>query len=443
MGTNKNDVHLRRQAGTTDYDRQQHNHTRRPTHTHTSTKSHTDQHQRWRVLLALQRGNHEWHQTRTTWTITCINTRITTLVTNCKFQDQQTTETMKIMLLQHAIRYHKANDWIHLQDPATLTYKSLLNHCKLLEQCCKQFQKAQLKGRAELTSLTATSVTHTSVYQDSISMHPKQTSCYRCGYSHINRDCPAIGQRCHKCNGMNHFSALCRTWNYRDYRDYDRKSRYSDDRQSRHSWREPHKSRDSSRSSSHDSSRSNSRGRPSKSNKHHKSPQHSSRYRRSPTPFQIHSMTTAVQEPTEASDTDSEDKPVSKCKNRCPTPLPSKLFNFSDLDSSTCDELSLSKMGAGTNYTLHPEDADFLPSQDNTSHLPRPSCIIEVSDTEDQGSTTYNELLASDTELDTNYTLQPEDTNFSPFQDHVIHILRPPPQSKTNKTTPMTTYQPK
>ena len=75
-----------------------------------------------------------------------LNTRISTLVSNCKFPDQQTTETIKIMLLQHAIRYHKARDWICLQDPATLTYKSLLNHCKHLEQCCKQYQRAQLKG---------------------------------------------------------------------------------------------------------------------------------------------------------------------------------------------------------------------------------------------------------------------------------------------------------
>ena len=37
-----------------------------------------------------------------------LNTRITTLVNNCSFQDQQTTETIKIMLLQHAIRYHEA-----------------------------------------------------------------------------------------------------------------------------------------------------------------------------------------------------------------------------------------------------------------------------------------------------------------------------------------------
>ena len=105
-----------------------------------------------------------------------LSTRITTLVTNCKFTDQQTAETMKIMLLQHTIRYHEARDWIHLQDPATLTYKSLLNHCKQLEQCCEQFQKAQLKGRAELTSLTVAS-TRTSIHQDSISTHPNHNNC--------------------------------------------------------------------------------------------------------------------------------------------------------------------------------------------------------------------------------------------------------------------------
>ena len=63
-----------------------------------------------------------------------LNTGITTLINNCRFQDHQRTEAIKIMLLQHAIKFHEARDWIRLQDPATLTYQSLLNHCKLLEQ---------------------------------------------------------------------------------------------------------------------------------------------------------------------------------------------------------------------------------------------------------------------------------------------------------------------
>ena len=68
-----------------------------------------------------------------------LNTRIIMLVNNCRFQDCQTTETIKIMVLQYAIKFHEARDWIRLQDPATLTYQSLLNHCKLLEQQCEQF----------------------------------------------------------------------------------------------------------------------------------------------------------------------------------------------------------------------------------------------------------------------------------------------------------------
>ena len=35
--------------------------------------------------------------------IHALNTRITTLVNNYRFQDQQTTETIKNMLLQHAV----------------------------------------------------------------------------------------------------------------------------------------------------------------------------------------------------------------------------------------------------------------------------------------------------------------------------------------------------
>ena len=50
------------------------------------------------------------------------------------------------MLLQHAVRFQEARDWIHLQDQNQLTYASLLQHCKTLEQRCEQYQKAQIKG---------------------------------------------------------------------------------------------------------------------------------------------------------------------------------------------------------------------------------------------------------------------------------------------------------
>lgn len=41
-----------------------------------------------------------------------------------------------------------------------------------------------------------------------------ERKCYRCGYTdHMGKDpkCPARGQTCHKCNGKDHFSKMCRT----------------------------------------------------------------------------------------------------------------------------------------------------------------------------------------------------------------------------------------
>ena len=66
-------------------------------------------------------------------------------------------------------------------------------------------------------------------------------------------------------------------------------------------------------------------------------------------------------------------------------PLPGKLFTFStfsnmgDLDSTTCDELLLSETESITSYTLQPEDADrnnFLPFQDHIKPISRPSHIF-------------------------------------------------------------------
>ena len=123
---------------------------------------------------ALKKDEHFWHfrdevmsdfRQQLEEQIHALNTRITTLVNNCAFQDHQTKETIKLMLLQHAVKYHKARDWIRLQDQTQLTYTSLLQHCKLLEQHCEQFQKAQARGRAELTTLSAATATTSSIHQ--------------------------------------------------------------------------------------------------------------------------------------------------------------------------------------------------------------------------------------------------------------------------------------
>ena len=48
--------------------------------------------------------------------INVLNTRFTALIMNCRSQDHQTTETIKYILLQHAVKFHKARNWIRLQN---------------------------------------------------------------------------------------------------------------------------------------------------------------------------------------------------------------------------------------------------------------------------------------------------------------------------------------
>ena len=68
------------------------------------------------------------------------------------------------MLLQHIVKYHETRYWICLQDQTQLTYQFLLTNCDLLEQRCKEFQKAQAKGRAKLTTLSSASYKSSTIH---------------------------------------------------------------------------------------------------------------------------------------------------------------------------------------------------------------------------------------------------------------------------------------
>ena len=63
--------------------------------------------------------------------IHALSQHIGDLVTKSKFSHVPTTETIKIMVLQYAVKYHKARDWIRQQDQSQLTYQALLSHCKM------------------------------------------------------------------------------------------------------------------------------------------------------------------------------------------------------------------------------------------------------------------------------------------------------------------------
>ena len=194
------------------------------------------------------------------------------------------------MLLTHAVKYHKTRDSIRLQDQSTLTFQTLLHHCKLLEQRCKQFQKAQLKGRAELTTITSTSFVTLSIHQDVVTTHPRQSKCSQCGYNYPKGNCPASCQQCFNCSGIGHYTALCKK---------PRTCRYNHS-QSRH---RPIRSTNG-RYNSKSPNRSRPYRNPSRSPscRQQRSPNHNSRNRRSPTPHihQVSHILLSAQKPNEA-----------------------------------------------------------------------------------------------------------------------------------------------
>ena len=65
-----------------------------------------------------------------------------------------------------------------------------------------------MKGRTELTTLSAATATVSSVDQDNVTLH--NTQCTSCGYKHPHDNCPAKGKECYNCHRLNYYTALCR-----------------------------------------------------------------------------------------------------------------------------------------------------------------------------------------------------------------------------------------
>ena len=71
--------------------------------------------------------------------IHALSQHICELITKSKFTHAPTIEMIKIMVLQHVVKYHEARDWIRQQDQSQLTYQALLSHCKMLKAWCEQY----------------------------------------------------------------------------------------------------------------------------------------------------------------------------------------------------------------------------------------------------------------------------------------------------------------
>ena len=122
-----------------------------------------------------------------------LGNRICTIIAKCQISSQEIKDFMKLITLQHAVKYHEARDWIRLQDQSTVTYNSLLAHCTQLEARCEQYQQAKAQGRAHLTSMASASASKSFINHD-LQSYTKQP-CDRCGYNHPRGHCPAFHKK--------------------------------------------------------------------------------------------------------------------------------------------------------------------------------------------------------------------------------------------------------
>ena len=167
------------------------------------------------MQLVIKEDVHFWHHRDELLTdlqqlpdkgIHTLSNCIITLVGNFRFLLQEIKELMKLLVLQHTVKYHEACNWIWLQDQDALTYQSLLNYCTKCEATCDQFKQAQAQVRAQLASITSASAPQSLHMQSATT----QITCKRCGCTDPHVNCPAFNKECYNCHNKGHFTALCR-----------------------------------------------------------------------------------------------------------------------------------------------------------------------------------------------------------------------------------------
>ena len=114
-----------------------------------------------------------------------------------------------INLLYHATIYYEICKYIQESEPAALTYEMVIEKAKAHERNVLEYKDHQAShGAANSVPsynnplLTAHALTKR-----------RPSGCgnngHHCGKSHERGNCPAYGKTCNKCEGINHFQAVC------------------------------------------------------------------------------------------------------------------------------------------------------------------------------------------------------------------------------------------
>ena len=113
-----------------------------------------------------------------------------------------------IDLLYHATIYYKIHKYIQELDSTTLKYKMIIEKAKTHERNCLEYKDHQAShGGANSTPSYNNPLLSA---QTIAKCRPNgRNTWHRCGKSLEQGNCPAYGRICGKCQGPNHFKAIC------------------------------------------------------------------------------------------------------------------------------------------------------------------------------------------------------------------------------------------
>ena len=117
-----------------------------------------------------------------------------------------------IDLLYHATIYYEIRKFVQESEPATLTYEMVIekakaHECNVLEY--KDHQASQ-RGANSVPSYNNPLLSAHALSKRGPSGHGNNGQCCgKCGKSHERGNCPTYRKTCNKCQGINHFKAVC------------------------------------------------------------------------------------------------------------------------------------------------------------------------------------------------------------------------------------------
>ena len=132
-------------------------------------------------------------------------------VRGCQWK-KETEEERKIDLLYHATIYYELRKFVQESDPAALTYEMVIEKAKAHERNILKYKDHQAShgGANSVPSYNNPLLSAHALSKRRPSGRSNNGQCCgKCGKSHERGNCPTYGKTCNKCQGINHFKAVC------------------------------------------------------------------------------------------------------------------------------------------------------------------------------------------------------------------------------------------